>query len=363
MDRWLEEKYLRLIGGRFRNFKQKSKDVYNWSCHSCGDSHRDQRKARAYAYVSKKGRFNWTCHNCSDGGSVTDLVKQVDEELFREMLMENFEGSDRGRELAAMRASDEKLEAIARRSSTGFSSEDEEEPELLNFDPNRLHDMLPSLRELPDDHQARVLAKKRMIPYEEAMSLFHADQFYSFANQFVPGKYDQVRGDEPRLIIPFWRAHKLIGFQGRSYGDARSKYISVVVDKDAPFLYGWNRLDGYGDAIALEGPIDSMFLRNGVATGGGSIQAEIAKTGIPKEVWIVVYDNEPRNKHTVKKMVQAVEDGYRVCVWPENFREKDVNDMIMKGVPAEQVQAAIETNAFSGLEAQLMIATWKRCQI
>jgi hypothetical protein len=352
MSTWIDEKYLRLISYRLRNFKQRGRDVYNWSCHSCGDSKTNSRRARAYAFLNKSGKLVWTCHNCSDGGGVSNLVKSIDEDLFREMLMEIFQESDRGRELKQRDHKDALFLEMASGSTPVFA---EEPPPELNP-----YDGLEPAVYLSPDHPCHQLLTRRKIPAHCWPDIFHTDGFYAWAHRLVPEKYGDMRGDEPRLVLPFTRGDRVIGFQGRSYGKTGAKYISGVIDKDAPFLYGWNRLDGFGDVLAVEGPIDSMFLRNGLATGGGSIQAELSKSRIPKEVCIIVYDNEPRNKHVVKNMLRAANEGWRVCVWPPAFSEKDVNEMVMAGAAPEQVQEAITGNAHAGMSAELAINSWKR---
>ena len=69
-------------------------------------------------------------------------------------------------------------------------------------------------------------------------------------------------------------------------------------------------------------------------------------------------DNEPRSKETVNKMEQLIEKDYALVIWPDTITQKDINDMILAGV--KDVQKIIINNTFSGLQAKMRLASWKR---
>ena len=71
-------------------------------------------------------------------------------------------------------------------------------------------------------------------------------------------------------------------------------------------------------------------------------------------------DNENRNKEIVNKIERFIKKGYSVCIWDEKIRQKDINDMILSGMSAEDVEASIESNTFKGLQAKLALNNWKR---
>jgi hypothetical protein len=75
----------------------------------------------------------------------------------------------------------------------------------------------------------------------------------------------------------------------------------------------------------------------------------------------MIFDNEPRNEHIVNRMISAVDKNFNVCIWPESVREgKDINDLIISGKSAGQVQTLIYNNTHSGLTALQNINNWKR---
>ena len=59
---WLQNKYINLLSGQFRNFKRKNNTI-NFSCPYCGDSQKNKFKARGYLF-NKKGSYHYYCHNC-----------------------------------------------------------------------------------------------------------------------------------------------------------------------------------------------------------------------------------------------------------------------------------------------------------
>jgi transcription elongation factor Elf1 len=73
----LELKYINLVGGRLRNFHQKSLSLYNFSCPMCGDSKTKKTRARGYIY-EKEGKLLYHCHNCNITMGVSRFIKEID---------------------------------------------------------------------------------------------------------------------------------------------------------------------------------------------------------------------------------------------------------------------------------------------
>ena len=145
----------------------------------------------------------------------------------------------------------------------------------------------------------------------------------------------------------------LIGFQGRSLGPNSVKYITTMLDDDAPKIYGLDQIRGGAPVFVTEGPFDSTFIRNSIAMCGAD--ADVNRWGISNPIWI--YDNEPRNIEIVKRIQTAISSKQTVVIWPSNVPEKDINDMVMSG---HDVQKIVEENIYSGLEATIKFNNWKR---
>lgn len=76
-----------------------------------------------------------------------------------------------------------------------------------------------------------------------------------------------------------------------------------------------------------------------------------------------MFDNEPRNKEIVKRMKDIIELGYKICIWPEGLKEKDINDMVLANIPAGEIQDIINKNTHSGLAAMATLNSWKRVSL
>jgi hypothetical protein len=85
-----------------------------------------------------------------------------------------------------------------------------------------------------------------------------------------------------------------------------------------------------------------------------------------KEKVTLVYDNEPRNKEICKAIGMAIDAGFSVVIFPKSCREKDINEMVLKGDfgkawSTEIITKLLEQHTYSGLEAKLRFTSWKKC--
>ena len=131
------------------------------------------------------------------------------------------------------------------------------------------------------------------------------------------------------------------------------KYITIMLDEDAPKIYGLDEINRDETIYVVEGPFDSTFIKNSVAMCGSDI--DIGSFGWSDIVY--VYDNEPRNREICNRISKTIDRGEKVVIWPNNVSEKDLNDMILAG---RDVQNMVECNTHKGLEAKLKFTNWKK---
>ena len=63
-----------------------------------------------------------------------------------------------------------------------------------------------------------------------------------------------------------------MGFQGRAFHNpTQMRYITVMLEKDAPKIYGLDKINESKPIFIVEGPFDSLFLDNSVAMAGSDI--------------------------------------------------------------------------------------------
>ena len=331
MTAYIDIKYIGLLSPRLGLFKIKNHNPYtaNCRCPICGDSKKNKWKARGY-FFSKKGGIFYKCHNCGYSSSLSNLLKQLDVLLYNQYTLENFK---EGRSNTAPAFNFEQPDFTKRKEQSLFDS---------LFDPVQ-------------GTSAEQYLKSRKIPEHRWDELYYIDNIQKLEQ--LSEKYkDRIVGSEPRLVIPFYnRDGKFVGVTCRALGDERLRYITVRLDDGDPFVYNLDKIDITKDVYVTEGPLDSLFIENAVAAGSSDLNA--VKSAVPKEKLILVFDNQPRNKELVNLIEKAVQDDYKLVVWPENISQKDINEMYLAGVA---VQDIINQNTFSGLELKLKFTKWKK---
>jgi len=99
-----------------------------------------------------------------------------------------------------------------------------------------------------------------------------------------------------------------------------------------------------------------LFIDNCIASAGADLILPVETKDV-----VFVFDNEPRNKQIIDRMYKIIDNGYMIVIWPENVKEKDINEMIIKGKTKQQIQENIFDNTYSGLSALTNLNTYKRC--
>ena len=340
---YIDAKYASILGTQLRNFRQVKPYTWNFSCPVCGDSTTNKSKARGYI-LNFKGGLTYKCHNCGLSCNFGNLLKRVDSRLYDEYVLERYKEN-------ASKYTDHKDV------STLFPEETKRE-----LKPEWEDDVLSSLKRLdtlPEDHPAVKYVAKRLIPKEAWSKLYFAPKFKAFVNSVEPKFEEPIHGEHPRMIIPYFNEHgKVFAFQGRAYGDETPKYYTIKVGEDVEKIYGLDRLDFGRRIFVVEGPIDSLFLPNAIAVSGASFDTPYIR-GLLTNATIVM-DNEPRNKDIVKQLDKYIKLGYNVCMYPDTVEEKDINDMVLAGRTPVEILDLINTNTFSGMEAELKFVDWRK---
>ncbi len=337
---WLDAKYIGLLSSRFRNFKRKSPTLWNFSCIFCGDSETDKRKARGYIY-EKSGKTLFHCHNCDQTQLFSNFLKSIDFQLHSQYLIEKLQDNKSPKQID--------LEQFVKKLT---------KPVFQSIGP--LKD-LKKVSQLKADHPCKIFVVKRQIPNPYHAKMFFCPKFFKFSNELVPGKFDEqsLNYDEPRLLIPFFDSNgNMHAFQGRALNNNRTKYITIVTDQSVPKVYGLDTVNFDKKVYCFEGPLDSIFVPNSIATAGGDIISTISQ--FPKKNITIVYDNEPRSINTKKKIEKAIFNGYNVCIWPSNLEHKDTNDMAISGMSSDFIKHIIDTNTYSDLKAKLALNAWSK---
>ena len=211
---------------------------------------------------------------------------------------------------------------------------------------------------LRHDHPVKRFVEERLIPTNVHFELFFAPKFYSWVNKIVPNKFSSLEKDHPRLVIPFFdEDNRMFALQGRAFGLEEPKYITIILNPEKEKIYGLNRVDWNKTVYVTEGPLDSLFLDNCVATAQSDLRIKRDSN------MVLIPDNEPRNKEIVKQIEKFIESDYSVVLWPEEVKEKDINEMILSGKTKQDIQELISKNTFSGIRAKTQFIYWKKVNI
>ena len=164
--------------------------------------------------------------------------------------------------------------------------------------------------------------------------------------------------EEPRLAIPFFdRSGRLTAVSLRAMRGETLRYILVKVREEAPTVFGLEQVCDKDIVTVVEGPLDSLFLKNCIACAGTSFN-KIDELGFDIDKVRIVFDNQPKNRDVCKLMSKYVDQNYNVVIWPENITQKDINDMVQDGL---DVQEIVDNNTYSGLSAKFKFTNWKKC--
>jgi hypothetical protein len=334
MSLYIDKKFVSLVSPKLERFTQKSEYLWNCRCKLCGDSSKNKFRARGYFYRRKSDLF-YTCHNCGVSISLGNFLKAVDPSLYREYQMEKY-----------------KNEPITNVKQPDFSLA-KVKPVFKTKDIN-----LPTIASLPAEHAAKKYILSRKLPPEFLSSIYFTDNFGAFVKELLPD-YEKTLYKESRIIIPFYdEEKKLLGFQGRALGESKVKYITIKMDDDYRKIYGLDRLDFSKRIYVCEGPFNSMFLKNGIATMDATLYNVIPTLG--DHDYVFIYDNDPRNRDIIKHMRKTIDLNKNIFIWPKNVTGEDINDNIMNGMTGAEIQSIIDRNTFCDLRAKLELEQWRK---
>ena len=340
MSLYIDKKYVSLVSTKLERFKQKSEFLWSFRCPICGDSHKNKLKTRGYFYRRKSDPF-FQCHNCGTSLSIGNFLKTVDKSLYREYQLERYKNESAGN-TAKPDFSWAKVKPV-------FASKTTADESKIN---------LPTIDSLHEDHVAKQYLLKRKIPREHLKHIYYAASFKTFVLEMLPD-YEKTLYDEPRIIFPFYDQNKkLLGFQGRAVGESKIKYITVKMDEDFAKIYGLDRVDLTKRIYVVEGPIDSLFLQNSLATMDASLYNITLLLG--NYDYVFIHDNEPRNSAITKQMAKTISHRKNIFIWPQNVVAKDINDWILSGATPSEIQSIIDTNTFNDLRAKLEFDRWRK---
>lgn len=343
---YLEINYAKIVGQQLDRFKIKKESPvhYNSRCPVCGDSATNASKTR-FHILEKSGKLMCYCHNCNYSNSFVYFLKIYHPDLYSQFIFERYRVNGEINEpiikTPKVTIDDTILKPVKTASKVLFKLD------------------LPLVSDLPKEHPAALYVASRHLP---SYPFQYAERFYEFASKYNPD-LSKTSKDEARLIIPFFCPKgNCYAFQGRDLsGKAAQKYITIIIDAKIPKMFGLDRINFDEHVNICEGPLDSLFIPNTIASVNASLvaTAEKLKSIVKKENITLIFDCEPRNTSIVKMYSEAIDKGYNVVIWQNSpDKKEDINDLVLAGKNPENI---IKKRTFKGLNAQLEFLKWKRC--
>ena len=330
-----EIKYLNLLSPRLPLFKKKKNNLWNFRCPVCLDSQRHRNKARGFVFPVKD-KMVYKCHNCGISMGFHKFLEMMDAILYKEYKLEKFKENNTARQIKP-KVDMRKVKRVVSAKPT--------------FKVDHLKD-LQRIKDLNNSHPAKEYLLNRKLPIG---ALYFTEKFKEWTNSVKPGAFEDLRHDEPRIIIPFREKDGTVfGFQGRSLSSGGLRYITILLEEGRTKIFGLERVDTTKRVFVVEGPLDSLLLENAVAMAGADVSNVSRLLG--NDV-VYVYDNEPRNKQITARIQKHIKAGEQVLIWPREVKEKDVNDMVLAG---RDVNSIVKSSVYHGLKSTLKFNEWKK---
>lgn len=276
----------------------KGNGQYNAGCPICKEGKSQGRKKRLYFYTKTNSFY---CFNCNKSWSALSWIKEAGKLSNKEIQHEILNGNYRIDLTKNIFNSSYKTNSLS-----------------LPFDSINLCNtvQLQTYARVPIVQQALKLIKDRKLDtaINRPRSLFLSLKDFLHKN---------------RLCIPFYNSQNEICFyQTRSIDNTLPKYLSKTNAEKS--LYGINNIDPDIDYIFIfEGPIDAMFVKNGVAATGlrltANQQKELNNYPLHKKIWVL--DNQHIDAAAKQKTDELINNKSSVFIWPTNFKCKDFNEL------------------------------------
>lgn len=348
----LDQLYINMIAGRLERFSWVRDRLACCRCPMCGDSQRKNNKRRFYVYQDTKHGANHlsvSCHNCSYGNPVSRFLEEFAPDIYPEYRMELFKENGWGRP-------EPRKKVEIGKSVPDFNrkrAEVDETPTALVGERIGIE-----LSDLDAIHPIKDYLRFRKIEEAQWPRLAYTPNFGKTIKEWLGEDFPYEEGSLPedaRLLIPFrdeWG--RLTCVQGRAMTSGGIRYISIKKDTSQQKVFGLDKLNKSKTILVVEGPIDSLFLPNCLATADGNLMS------VPFGD-IYIPDNQPRNRQVVRGMEKIIEAGKKIVLFPPSLPWKDLNDMIQKGgMSKRELMHLVSSNIYQGLSAKAALARYRK---
>lgn len=280
-----------------------NRSYYNGSCPICREGKHWQKKKRLYFFPSANYLY---CHNCSRSWLPYFWIKEVSGMTYHEIVadMKDYMGDD---------------------INYTFINTSQKEEEIF-----QVPDLPGECVNLSDPTQVKFYKNNKIVQ----LAFNYCKQRRLFTALNAPKSIFVCIEDtfhKNRLVIPYYQNNKIVCYVTRQLldTDTKAKYL-IKFNADKP-LFNFDKIDvNYPYIFIIEGPIDSMFLKNSTSITGihlTAVQEKLLTSSFPLHEHIWVYDNPKfEDAIVVKKITDKLKDGEKVFLYDGDLAEfKDLN--------------------------------------
>jgi len=311
-----------------RPLHKKYQNVFNAECPVCKEGKSTGRSRRLFYFPHKQYFY---CHNCVTSWRPFEWIKEVTGWTFPEIVKKNNEK--------------EGIPQVKKLVSPVVQA-----PTLVE-----IPDLPENSIDLMDDKQIDYFKNNKFVKL--ALDYCNKRRLFTAINsckRFYLSLEDKVHKN--RLVLPFISSNNKINcYQTRALTENQfPKYLTKFGEKE---LFGVNNIVCEIPYVFIfEGPIDSMFVKNGLAMASlapteHQLQQLSNLIGY-EQIW--VFDNDKNNKQTTKKITKYIKEGKKIFIWPKEFAKfKDFNEICCSLELDEIPWKFVVKNSASGQEAML----------
>ena len=316
---------------------KKNEGSYNAECCICNEGTSSGSKRRLFYFPSERYFY---CFNCTRSWNEISWLQEVTKKSASELLRE---AKDFILDIHVSKQKDE--QPLVSLSCTQIPVIPEDSIDILDAKQCSFYNDIPVIKDLILKADSYCCMRRLKSAINKPKSLFVSPKDYVHAN---------------RLVIPFYgESNKIESYQSRALlENTYPKYLTKYGEK---CFYGENNIQiDIPYLFILEGPIDTMFVQNGLAIGGAKVtvrQNSFLAKHFDKEI-IYIFDNDKDNPDMQKNVLNHIDQGKRVFIWPKELKQyKDINEVCCAYTLDHISTKFLLENSFKGIEASVKYRT------
>jgi len=310
---------INLINCEYPQHQQNHKG-YAIRCPICGDNPRKKRGI----FLLNCEPYMYVCHNgdctANSGIPISNFIKKYHRNYYDQWIDAVVKASRESEEKKRERAEKVKRERfiVERRLPTKTIKEDDPRLDIVNFEEliKENSENMKYFNSIMNFPVPMAWCDSRHIPQEIYKKWFYADNGGLFGRVIIP--FDDKNGQ-----MYFYQARSIMGME--------PKYKNSITNIRP--IYNYYQVDINKPIMVLEGPIDSLFVENSIATLGTKYNPELLQVFDKNKLYFIFDDDAPGRATAVKHL----KDGYYVFMWKsfiKNFSDSnnkiDFNDLAIR---------------------------------